>query len=177
MGWINEGAYGHEGWVANVLADGRVASGSTGGGVVVHELTAEDVAAGREVRRYPGSDYLDVVVPWDQVVSWRATCECGWTGPALPAVDEPDYGTRHCPEEVEEREFLPAWQAHVAPYAALSDLSELTGQLRELEQRIAEKVRLALAGDASWSEIGRAVGLSTQGAQQRWGTLLVPGRS
>jgi hypothetical protein len=168
MGWITEGAYGHEGWVADVLADGRVASGSTGGGVVLFELTAEDVAAGWEVRRYPGSDHVDVVVPWDQVVTWRATCACGWTGPSLPAVDDPD-GTRHCPDDVEEREFRPAWQAHVAPHAALAELGELAGRLREVERRIAEKVRLARAGDASWSDIGRAAGLSTQDAQRRWG--------
>ncbi len=28
MGWIRDGAYAHEGWVANVLADGRVARGA-----------------------------------------------------------------------------------------------------------------------------------------------------
>jgi hypothetical protein len=42
MGWIADGAYDHEGWVANVMADGRVAGSMTGGGVIVHELTPAD---------------------------------------------------------------------------------------------------------------------------------------
>ncbi len=171
MGWIRDGAYDHEGWVANVLIDGRVVSGSTGGGVIVHELTADDIAAERKVRRYPGSDYIDVVIPWDQVVTWRLTCECGWTGEQLPAYDDPKYGTRDCPEDVEDRVFTPAWDAHVAPHVALFDLGEMTEQLRDLEQRAAEKVKLARVGGASWTQVGRAAGLSRQGAQQRWGQI------
>lgn len=168
MGWIRDGAYDHEGWVANVLADGRAAGSMTGGGVIVHELTADDVAAEREVRRYEGSDYVDVVIPWDQVVTWRVICQCGWTGEQLPAYDDPKYGTRDCPEEVEERVFAPAWDAHVAPFAALADLEQLVDQLRDVETSIEDKVRLARAGGASWTQVGRAAGLSKQGAQQRW---------
>ena len=171
MGWIRDGAYDHEGWVANVLADGRVAGGTTGGGVIVHELTADDVVAEQEVRRYPGSDYIDVVIPWDQVVTWRATCQCGWTGEQLPAYEDAKYGTRDCREDVEDRVFLPAWAAHVAPHVALFELDEMTDQLRDLEQRIAEKVQLARSAGASWTQVGRAAGLSKQGAQQRWGHL------
>lgn len=173
MGWIVDGAYDHEGWVANVLADGRVASSMTGSGVIVHELSGDDVVAGREVRRYPGSDYLDVVIGWDQVVSWRVTCECGWTGGERAAVGEAG-GSRDCPEEVAERVFYPVWAAHVAPYAALFDLEQRTEQARDLEQRIGEKVQLARHGGASWSQVGRAAGLSKQGAQQRWGHLVAP---
>ncbi len=168
MGWIRDGAYDHEGWVANVLADGRLASSTTAGGVIVHELTADDVVAEREVRRYPPSDYVDIVIPWDQVVAWRVTCKCGWTGGEQPAVTETKYGTRNCPEEMEDRFFAPAWDAHVAPFVALYDLDELTDQLRDLEQRIADKVQLARAGGASWTQVGRVAGLSRQGAQQRW---------
>lgn len=174
MGWIIDGAYDHEGWVANVLADGRVSSSMTGGAVIVHERTAEDIAAEREVRRYPGSDYLDVVIPWDQVAAWRVTCECGWTGEQRPAVGEAG-GARDCPEDVEERVFYPAWAAHVAPYAALFDLEQLVDQSRDVEQRIGEKVELARAGGASWAQVGRATGLSKQGAQQRWGHLTPAG--
>jgi hypothetical protein len=53
--------------VANVLADGRVGAGSTAGGVIVHELTAEDVAAGREVRRFPCSTGL---TRWSRGIRW-----------------------------------------------------------------------------------------------------------
>jgi len=172
MGWIADGAYDHEGWVANVLADGRVAASTTGGGVIVHELTPADEAAGREVRRYPGSEYLDVVAPWDQVVTWRASRTCGWTGLEQPAVDDTKYGTRDCPEDVEERVLLPDWQAHVAPYTALSELDELAERLRALEREVDDKVGLARRAGASWAQVGRATGLTRQGAQQRWGTAL-----
>ncbi len=175
MGWIRDGAYAHEGWVANVLADGRVASGSTAGGVIVHELTGDDVAAEREVRRYPGSDYLDVVIPWDQVLTWRLTCECGWTGrerPAQVASDSPIDGYRDYDAfpEIEEA-FAREWSAHVEPFAALADLNQLVDELRTGEARIDDKVRFARSSGASWSQIGRAAGLSKQGAQQRWGHL------
>lgn len=104
-------------------------------------------------------------------MTWRLTCECGWTGEQLPAYDDPKYGTRDCPEDVEDRVFNPAWDAHVAPHVALFDLGEMTEQLRDLEQRAAEKVKLARAGGASWTQVGRAAGLSRQGAQQRWGQI------
>jgi hypothetical protein len=176
MGWIRDSVYDHEGWVANVLADGRVAGASTGGGVIVHELTADDIAAEREVRRYPNTGHVDVVIPWDQVVTWRLTCECGWTGSERPAQVAPDspidgYRDYDAFPEIEEA-FAREWSAHVAPFAALADLDEMTDQLRDLEQRIAEKVQLARAGGASWTQVGRAAGLSKQGAQQRWGHLV-----
>lgn len=173
MGWIRGSAHEHEGWVANVLADGRVSAGTTAGGVIVREETAEDVAAEREVRRFPGSTDVEVVVPWDQVATWRGACVCGWTGPEMPAHDTPRWGTRDCPEDIEERDFFPAWDAHVAPFTALADLEQLVDDLHAVENRIAATVRLARTGGASWTQIGRMTGLSKQGAHQRWGELAV----
>jgi hypothetical protein len=175
MGWIRDGAYDHEGWVANVLADGRVAGGTTSGGVIVHELTGDDVVAGREVRRYEGSDYLDVVIPWDQVVTWRLSCQCGWTGserPAQVAPNSPGDGYRDYDAFPEiEAEFAREWSAHVEPFVALYDLEQLVDELRSVESRVEDKVQLARQAGASWSQVGRAAGLSKQGAQQRWGHL------
>lgn len=168
MGWIRDGAYDHEGWVANVLADGRVSASTTSGGVIVHELTGDDVVAGYEVRRYPNTDHVDVVVPWEKVAAWRVTCECGWTGSERPAVTETKHGTRDCPESLEDSWAAPEWGAHVAPFAALTDLEQLVDQHRDVESRIIDAVRLARAGGASWAQVGRAAGLSKQGAQQRW---------
>lgn len=175
MGWIKDGAYDHDGWVANVLADGRVAASSTGGGVIVHELTGDDVVAGYEVRRYDGSQRLDVVVPWNEVATWRVSCECGWTGsevPARPAPDSPIDGYRDYDAfpDVEEA-FAREWDAHVAPFTALHEIEQLVDQQRDLEARVIDTVRLARAGGASWSQVGRAAGLSKQGAQQRWGQV------
>lgn len=169
MAWVIDGAGDHEGWVAKVLDDGRVAGATTGGGVIVHDLTAEDIAAGYQVRRYPGSDHVDVVVPWERVATWRGMCECGWTGPERPAVTEPEYDTRDCPEDVDDKVFFPAWRVHVGPIVALNELADLAEQLRDLECRVDQQVQHARAAGASWSEIGRELRLSKQGAQQRWG--------
>lgn len=135
----------------------------------MHELTDEDIAAEREVRRYPKSDYADVMIPWDRVVTWRITCQCSWTGTARAAIPDAKYNSRDCPEEIEDHFVAPARDAHVAPYVALYDLGELTDQLRYREQRIIDNLQLARAGGASWTQVGRAAGLSRQGAQQRWG--------
>jgi hypothetical protein len=157
--------------VANVLADGRVATGSTGAGVLLHDLTERDIEAGYEVRRYPDSDYLDVIVPWDQVTTWRVACECGWTGAEREAFTSGRYGYRDCPEELGDEVFLPQWQSHVEPFEALFGLKALVEDLRGLETRIEDRVRLARIGGASWSQIGNAAGLTKQGAQQRWARL------
>lgn len=172
MGWIAEGAYEHEGWVANVLADGRAASGSTRDGVVMYTPPTEADEAAGYVRADPGSNATHLVVPWDKVVTWRASCECGWVGPEMPAVTDPQHGDRDCPEDLADRVFYPAWTEHVAPFAALSELGELAEQLRTLEAEVDTKVRLARVAGASWSQIGFKVGLTKQGAQQRWGNTV-----
>ena len=82
------------------------------------------------------------------------------------------YGYRDCPDSVQDRVFLPEWQAHVAPFEATSQLEALIEDLHGIEARIEEKVRLARSGGASWTDVGRATGLTRQGAHQRWGHLL-----
>jgi hypothetical protein len=170
MGWTAEGAPEHEGWIASVLADGRIAAGSCAGGVLVGELIAEDLASEREVHRYPGGD-VDVVVPWEQVTTWRLCCGCGWTGSERPAQNAPDEpGYRGCDASPDiEAAFEAEWAAHVAPFTALEDLQQLTAQLHELQARIEDTVRTARSAGASWAQLGRAAGVSKQGAQQRWG--------
>ncbi len=168
MGWFAD-AGGHEGWVANVLADGRISASSTGTGVIVHEQTDADIAAGYEVRRYSPSTSIDVIVPWSQVAAWRIVCVCGWAGSEMPAYGD-ENGWRDCPEDVEDGVFFPEWQAHVAPFEALDQLGDLAGQARVIERQLSDKVQLARTAGASWSQIGREVGLSKQGAQQRWTT-------
>jgi hypothetical protein len=106
------------------------------------------------------------------VVTWQASCTCGWTGLEQPAVDDPKYGTRNCPEDLEERVFFPGWRAHVARYTALSELGDLAERLHDLEREVDDKVALARGAGASWAQIGRATGLTRQGAQQRWGSAM-----
>lgn len=95
--------------MCNALADGRVAAGSVSAGVTVDGMIAADVTAGREIRRYPSSDEVEVIVGWDQFASWRVACVCGWSGGEMPAVDQVEYATRECPGDVEDRVFRPQW--------------------------------------------------------------------
>jgi hypothetical protein len=155
-----------------VLVDGRVSASETGSGVIVHELIASDRDAGYDLRHYVGTGHIEVVVPWDHVATWRVTCTCGWTGGERPAVTDAKYGTRDCPEALKDRVFLPEWQAHVEPFEAIFELGRLVGGLHEIEALIDHKVRLARSGGASWTQVGRAAGLTKQGAQQRWGHLV-----
>ena len=152
MSWSSEKAPAHEGWVANVLADGRIGSGTNAQGVFIQSV-----------------DGTDEQVSWDQVVAWRVMCQCGWTGPSLPAATDPEYGYRDCPDDITDTVMLPAWEHHVAPYEAIDKLSTASAELAQLTRRVAELVDLARSGGVSWSEIGRATGLTRQGAQQRWG--------
>lgn len=165
MGWIQDGAYDHEGWVANVLDDGRASSGTVIGGVLLREVTAADRAAGYQIRALCSSE--EVVIPWDRVATWQVHCECGWRGSSRPAVAD-EHGDKDCPETIED-DFLPEWKAHVAPFDALNGLGRLVAEQRAIEASIEEKVRLARRHGASWSDIGRATRISKQGAQQRWG--------
>lgn len=72
--WMAEDCSGHEGWVARVLPDGRIARGSTvvraaDGTVTFYEWVAD--TAGEEW------------VPSAAVTGWRAHCDCGWEGARL----------------------------------------------------------------------------------------------
>ncbi|MBO0880985.1 MAG: hypothetical protein J2P17_11705 [Mycobacterium sp.] len=136
----------------------------------MRELTGDDVVAGREVRRV-AHGAVEVVVPWDQVARWRVACECGWTGSEQPAQTSP-RGERHCDAFPEiENAFSDEWSDHVAPYTAVHDLEQLLNEQRELEARIKDTVQRARQAGASWPQIGRAAGITKQGAQHRWGKL------
>jgi hypothetical protein len=152
MGRYLDDLSGHEGWAGRRLVDGT--------------LTSQFLSEG-------------------EFLGHRPCCSCGWIG----AEEFP-------PTEEGEEEALAMWEAeHAGPLAALTVPAaleelrrELTSELLELaEERplaaLAQFRRLRewcdLQGDraarrareqgAGWAEVGRAVGVSAQGAQQRWG--------
>lgn len=58
------------------------------------------------------------------------------------------------------------------PWAArdgLARLAELRAQQRQLEQQVDEQVRQLIQTGVSWADLGRALGISRQGAGQRYG--------
>ena len=61
-----------------------------------------------------------------------------------------------------------ATHRHVAPDVSLHRIRTLDGSLKELEAQLDEAVATARAGGVSWEKIGRAFGISRQGAQKRW---------
>ena len=61
-----------------------------------------------------------------------------------------------------------ATHRHVAPDVSLHRIRTLDGGLKELEAQLDEAVVTAWAGGVSWEKIGRAFGISWQGAQKRW---------
>jgi hypothetical protein len=178
VGWSREDLEGHEGWVTNVLRDGRTTGTTTGAGVFVR-ATAGDEAAGYQIQVYEASGTRDAVVPWDQVVGWRICCECGWHGRELAAYTTGSRGQRHCPEELEKRELLPEWSEHVDALANVAGLADLCAQARHLEREIADRVATMREAGISWTEIGKAARMTRQGAQQRWSgpaTAIAQGR-
>lgn len=158
MGWQTESSTHHEGWTAPVLPDGRMASGSTRGAVLV------------------GND----AIPQDQVVAFRATCECGWTGALWTRAAEPgaaDEPSRQIytatgfnddvPEHVEQLMWR-EWRDHVDPIERIADVEDAATRYAEAGTRLTETVLAARRVGATWAEVGKAVGITRQTAHVRW---------
>ncbi|UKA68966.1 hypothetical protein LFT44_20750 (plasmid) [Arthrobacter sp. FW306-05-C] len=185
MGWFTEGSE-HEGYVVCVFADGMYGSG--GRYMEINLMTPDGRPVAHE--NGPGSDAWR---PPSQVVGWRVACSCVpfrehvildplWTrvwdpadedvaagriyaGPPASA-DAADMGDR---EDLEPL-FLDVWHRHVAPDLSLHAIGTLSRSLKDLEAQLDDAVSAARAAGVSWDKIGRAFGISRQGAQKRWET-------
>lgn len=171
MGWIDEDASDHEGYVAFTIDDGRVAGASRLDGVWVPAVVA-DKGVAREVRDFPDGT-TEALLPWERVVFWRAQCSCGWAGGMRPATETDPRGQRDCPDLLADEVFLPQWQEHIADVTTLISLRRLARKRAELDQEIDQAASRARAAGHSWNQIGAAVGISKQAAQQRWGTSTI----
>lgn len=65
---------------------------------------------------------------------------------------------------------------HIESVTALARLRMLAAEQRRAEARIGAAVRSAREGGMSWAQIGTALGVTKQAAQQRWGHARSPGR-
>lgn len=180
MGWETEDGK-HEGFAADLVADGRISPGSSNGfGVLFRRPDADEmVAAAWAQGRPPTTDETYEVVPWDQVVGWQGRCECGWSGLPWKRVDDPaaaNWDARrvyadskhHAPEPVEDAIYT-EWKIHIAPDLALTDVDSAAADVATATKRLNEAVAAARAAGASWAGIGAAVGISRQAAHERWG--------
>lgn len=183
MGWFTEGS-DHEGYVVCVFADGMYGSGGkhmqigliNPDGTTIWESDDPDSPAWR---------------PPSQVVGWKVACSCEpfkkhvildtlWTRVWDPAdedltrhriyVGDPssDDATYVSDREDLEPLFLAQWHSHIAPDLHLHTIQALGGQLKKIEMQLDEAVAAARSDGISWDKIGRAFGITRQGAQKRW---------
>ncbi|MDP9888753.1 hypothetical protein [Pseudarthrobacter enclensis] len=183
MGWFTEGS-DHEGYVVSVFADGMYGSG--GRYMEINLMTPD----GRPVSHENDPD-SDAWRPPSQVVGWRVACSCVpfrehvildplWTRVWDPADEDIAAGRIYAgpPDsadaaDISDREnlepvFLQVWQGHVAPEVSLHTIGTLSQTLKDLEAQLDDAVAAARAAGVSWDKIGRAFGISRQGAQKRW---------
>ncbi|MBT2586464.1 hypothetical protein [Arthrobacter sp. ISL-95] len=59
------------------------------------------------------------------------------------------------------------WHAHIAPSEAILGV-EAAKERRQAGHRLDRTVAAAKAAGASWTDIGRAAGISRQAAHERW---------
>lgn len=171
MGWdLGDGV--HEGWAACVTRDGRLAVGSSGAGMLVPGVTG----------RYPRDKHLQdhEVVPDAEIIGWRGACACGWQGglwERVASAEAADFNRRR--DYVSPDGFADAskkvedvihdeWRAHIAPLEVLGGVETAAREYNQAGRRLDKTVASAKAAGASWTDIGRAVGISRQAAHERW---------
>ena len=186
MGWFTEGS-DHEGYVVSVFADGMYGSG--GRWMEINLMTPD----GRHIGHETDPD-REAWRPPSQVVGWRVACSCIpfrehtildplWTRVWDPADEDIAAGRIYAgppasadAADIADREdlepvFLDAWHRHIAPDLSLHSISTLSQTLKHLEAQLDDAVGTARAAGVSWDKIGRAVGITRQGAQKRWEAL------
>lgn len=119
------------------------------------------------------------VVPDREIFGWRGACTCGWRGELWERVSSPteaDFSRRrdylspddfaHASNEVEDA-IDDEWKTHLAP---LEEVAGVKAAARDNQagHRLDKTVAAAKAAGASWTDIGRAVGISRQSAHERW---------
>lgn len=93
----------------------------------------------------------------------RAACDCGWRGPIVET-GVADIFLDEAPEDA----LMEAWEDHTDHLASLAELSKSAKVIARETERIGVLVKAARNNGRSWSEIGNALGLTKQAAQQRW---------
>jgi hypothetical protein len=153
----------HEGWVVPLFADGAEGSGSSG-------------SKGVSVRTADGKQEWR---PDAAVIGWRAGCECGWRGPAWTRAAKTDPRARMlvCEgrfadlDEPEEARVMDEWREHIAPFTRVEAVAEAAVGWRRASLALDDAVQTARLAGASWADIGNAVGITRQSANERWSRL------
>ncbi len=171
MGWLSTDNE-HEGWAAAVAPDGRLSASSTGEGMLVQGITGRY----KPDKMLPGYE----VVPDSEIIGWRGTCGCRWQGGLWERVRSPadadlsrrrDYVPLHvfasASSEVDNA-IHEECKAHIAPSDAVLGVEAAAREYTQAGRRLDKTVAAAKAAGASWTDIGRAAGISRQSAHERW---------
>ncbi|UYY83716.1 hypothetical protein OIT41_20430 (plasmid) [Arthrobacter sp. YA7-1] len=126
------------------------------------------------------------IVPDAEVIGWRGACTCGWRGMMWirvgSAVEEdlprrrayiPSSGFSDPSASVEEA-IEGEWRAHVMPLKLVDEVRAAAREYASAGERLTDSVAEAKAGGATWAEIGAAVGITRQAAQERWKNARYP---
>jgi len=175
----------HEGVTHHLFGDGSYGSSWSGGPIAEHTADGTPIPLAEQRTR----DYAEVV-------GWRAICICTerhesrgrerWRGPLwtrVATLDEQDLDARriHCgdpyglDEESEDLIYVD-WDIHVGPATdELYAVGLAADEVADAQARLTEAVRAAREAGASWTDIGRATGMSRQSAHERWAKSLRDG--
>lgn len=103
----------------------------------------------------------------ERVTGWRAGCKCGWGGiDTFARADHPSEQGR-VPEQVEQF-LVPSWQDHVDSAIPELRLHRMASQQSLSSAALDSEVQTLRLRGVTWESIGAAVGVSRQGAWERW---------
>lgn len=97
---------------------------------------------------------------------FRAACSCGWVGSAEHYQRFED--ACWLPESEEDR-LLDDWEVHMRPLVAVGKVYDADERHRNAADELRDAVNHARVNGASWTDIGRALAVTKQAAQQRFG--------
>jgi hypothetical protein len=154
--------------VEGVWQDGTVLRGDG----IVHAHTTGQV-------RWEVVEETEEWRPDAAVVGWVAGCTCGWRGipwARVTAWELGDPAARRLTvpgpwadlEAADENRVMQEWRRHVAPWHALEDVEQAATRQAAAARALDEAVYAARAVGTSWTDIGRATGLTGRSATDRW---------
>ena len=97
-------------------------------------------------------------------------CACGWRGPALEVPDVPRSKLGAALGALASRVFAPAWNTHLHQAVPTARIRVRLAAARDDSADLDLLVEQARERGASWAAVGAAVGMSAQGAWDRWST-------
>ena len=116
--------------------------------------------------------------PDSDVVGWVAGCTCGWRGTPWtrvpPELADPTArrlavtGPWADLDAADEHLVITEWRRHIAGWQALEDVEEVAARHAAAARALDQSVQAAVAAGPSWSDIGRATGMTGQSATERW---------